>query len=89
MGSPRKELTHFYVNLEGFPSKVLSELSSKEGAEISQAESRWGTGRESSMCRAERLDSMAQLRSYKNFSVGEAQVGQCVHMWKVRIKVER
>ena len=41
MGSPRKELTQFYGNLERFPREVISEQSSKERVEISQAESRW------------------------------------------------
>lgn len=41
MGSPRKELTQFYGNLEGFPREVISEWSSKERVKISQAESRW------------------------------------------------
>ena len=42
MGSPRKELTQFYGNLEGSLREVISERSSKERVEISQAESRWG-----------------------------------------------
>lgn len=65
MGSPRKELTQFYGNLEGFPREVISERSSKERVEISQAESRWGTGRVSSLCRAQRLGNLAQFRSYR------------------------
>ena len=65
MGSPRKELTQFYGNLEGFPKEVISEWSSKERVEISQAESRWGTGRASSLCRAQRLGNLAQFRSYR------------------------
>lgn len=63
MGSPRKELTQFYGNLERFPREVISERSSKERVEISQAESRWGIGRASSLCGAQRLGNLAQFRS--------------------------
>ena len=63
MGSPRKELTQFYGNLERFPREVISEQSSKERVEISQAESRWGTARASSLCGAQRVGNLAQFRS--------------------------